>query len=101
MNSPFRIASGRVVAWAAAIACLHAPAGAAFDRLYVFGDSLSDAGNVQTVTTGLSPLVPPTPGPYYYNGRFSNGPNFAEVLSEGLGLGAVLPSVLGGDDYAY
>ena len=101
MTSPFRITAGRVIALLALTACLPSPAGAAFDRLYVFGDSLSDVGNVQTVTSGLAPLVPPTPGPYYFNGRFSNGPNFAEVLSDGLGLGPVAPSVLGGNDYAY
>ena len=86
---------------AAAIASLPSPAGAAFDGLYVFGDSLADVGNVQSVTTALAPRVPPTPGPYYFEGRFSNGPNFAEVLSEGLGLGPVTPSVAGGNDYAY
>jgi phospholipase/lecithinase/hemolysin len=85
-----------------AVACLSAPAGAAFDRLYVFGDSLSDVGNVQAITTAIGPLlVPPTPGPYYFGGRFSNGPNFVEMLSEGLGLGAVRPSFLGGSDYAH
>src|SRR3954451_6013443 len=101
MISPFRIPARRVVALVAVVACLPLPACAAFDRLYVFGDSLSDVGNVQAVTSGLGPLVPPTPGPYYFNGRFSNGPNFVETLSAGLGLGPVLPSVIGGDDYAY
>lgn len=83
------------------IASLQSPKAAAFDKLYIFGDSLSDVGNVQAATTSLAPLVSPTPGPYYYNGRFSNGPNCAEVLSSGLGLGPVLPSVSGGNDYAY
>lgn len=83
------------------VACLPLSAGADFDRLYVFGDSLSDVGNVQTVTGGVGGIVPPTPGPYYFNGRFSNGPNFVETLSEGLGLGPVRPSIAGGDDYAY
>jgi phospholipase/lecithinase/hemolysin len=83
------------------IVCLQSPAGAAFDRLYIFGDSLSDVGNVQAATTSLAPLVPPTPGPYYFNGHFSNGANFTEVLSSGLGLGPVVPSSSGGDDYAY
>jgi phospholipase/lecithinase/hemolysin len=64
MTSPFRITAGRVIALLALTACLPSPAGAAFDRLYVFGDSLSDVGNVQTVTSGLAPLVAPTPGPY-------------------------------------
>lgn len=76
-------------------------ASAAFSQLYVFGDSLSDVGNVQAATTALSPLAPITPGPFYFNGRFSNGANYVETLSNGLGLGAVTPSSAGGNDYAY
>ena len=83
------------------LACLPLRAGAAFDRLYVFGDSISDVGNVQTITSGLAPLVPPTPGPYYFNGRYSNGQNFIDTVSAGLGLGPVVPSVLGGSNYAH
>jgi phospholipase/lecithinase/hemolysin len=52
--------------------------------LYVFGDSLSDAGN--TVKTTFNPLLgigfPPPP----YAGRFSNGPVWVEYLAQGLGL---------------
>ena len=95
-----RIAVARAL-WLVVVACLPLRAGAAFDRLYVFGDSLSDVGNVQTLTSALAPLVPPTPGPYYFDGRFSNGPTFVETLSEGLSLGPVRPSVLGGNDYAH
>ena len=69
--------------------------------LVVFGDSLSDAGNVQQRTTALVPLVQPTPGPYYFDGRFSNGPNYADVLSQGLGLGPLARSLAGGDNFAY
>src|SRR5690349_10356660 len=101
MALPSRNVAVCAVVLLAVVACLPAPAGAAFDGLYVFGDSLSDVGNVQTVTSGLAPLVAPTPGPYYFNGRYSNGPNFVEALSAGLGLGPVRASVLGGNDYAY
>src|SRR4051812_29480301 len=101
MARPFWNVVPRVVLLVGVIACVPTPAGAAFDGLYVFGDSLSDVGNVQTVTSGLAPLVAPTPGPYYFNGRYSNGPNFVESLSEGLGLGAVRPSGVGGNVYAY
>ena len=69
--------------------------------LVVFGDSLSDAGNVQQRTTALMPLVQPTPGPFYFDGRFSNGPNYADVLSQGLGLGPLTRSLAGGDNFAY
>ena len=93
--------AGGVVSLIAVVTSIPLTAWGAFDNLYVFGDSLSDVGNVQAVTTGLAPLVPPTPGPYYFNGRYSNGPNCVELLSQGLGLGAVRPSVAGGNDYAY
>src|SRR5688572_16362823 len=101
MAQPFRNVAGCAVSLVAVVACLPAPPGAAFDGLYVFGDSLSDLGYAQRVTSGLAPLVPPTPGPYYFNGRYCNGPNFIDTLSEALGLGPVQPSVLGGSNYAY
>jgi len=51
------------------------------DSLYVFGDSISDTGNVFTATQGALP-----PAPFYYQGRFSNGPNWVDDLSQKLGL---------------
>jgi phospholipase/lecithinase/hemolysin len=46
-----------------------------YTGLIVFGDSLSDVGNDAIVTPQLAAFgIPATPGPYYYNGRFSNGP---------------------------
>jgi len=58
-----------VVAWFAFVQ----PA-RAFDRIYAFGDSLSDTGNI------------PAPAPDYYNGRFSNGKLWIEYLSPQLGF---------------
>lgn len=52
-----------------------------YDQLYVFGDSLSDTGNVRDQTFGLFPQSPP-----YYQGRFSNGPVWVEELGNKLGL---------------
>lgn len=52
-----------------------------FDQLYVFGDSLSDTGNIHDKTLGLFPQSPP-----YYQGRFSNGPIWVEELGNKLGL---------------
>jgi phospholipase/lecithinase/hemolysin len=67
-----------------------------FTSLVVFGDSLSDIGNVQ------QSFLTNTPGPYYWNGRFSNGPVYAETLAAGLGLPALTRSTAtGGTDYAY
>ena len=51
-----------------------------FDGMYVFGDSLSDTGNVYTVTQGQFPPQP------YSNGRFSNGPNWVDDLAQDLGI---------------
>jgi phospholipase/lecithinase/hemolysin len=65
-----------------------------FSGVYLFGDSLSDVGNVFTLTGGIVPAAP------YFNGRFTNGPNYADVLAEGLGLSTLAPSVLGGTNYA-
>ena len=67
----------------------------AYSALYVFGDSLSDAGNVYDISGGR---VPPFP---YVGGHFSNGPTWAEDLSGKLGLGTLKPSTQGGTDYAY
>ncbi|MGL5193567.1 MAG: SGNH/GDSL hydrolase family protein [Chroococcales cyanobacterium] len=53
-----------------------------FNEMYVFGDSLSDDGNLFALTLGLFP-----PQSLYANGRFSNGPIWAELLPSRLGLG--------------
>ena len=54
---------------------------ASFSNLYVFGDSLSDQGNVFNATGGVVP-----PSPFYFDGRFSNGPLWVDYLAEDLGL---------------
>lgn len=48
-----------------------------FSAVFVYGDSLSDNGNLYAVSD-----VPPAP---YYNGRFSNGPVAVEQLAAQLG----------------
>lgn len=50
-----------------------------FSQFYVFGDSLSDTGNVFNASGGLIPPDPP-----YSQGRFSNGDiwvDFVGVMS--------------------
>jgi phospholipase/lecithinase/hemolysin len=69
--------------------------GQRFSDLYVFGDSMSDIGNLATATGGLVPAEP------FVEGRFSNGPLFVEVLAEQLALGPLLPSILGGTNFAW
>ena len=63
--------------------------------LIVFGDSLSDMGNVEAATLGI------VPGSSYYSGRFSNGPVWVERLANNLGVGPLAPSTAGGTNYAY
>ncbi|MGB7405442.1 MAG: SGNH/GDSL hydrolase family protein [Pacificimonas sp.] len=68
-----------------------------YSDLIVFGDSLVDSGNIFTVTGGLVP--DPTAG--YFNGRFQEGPNFADLLNNEIEGSLLAPSLLGGDNYAY
>ena len=69
-----------------------------FSSLFVFGDSLSDTGNL--IGTGsVRPF--PFAGPYD-GGRFSNGPLWVEYLAAGLGLpGQAAPVIFGGNNYAF
>ena len=68
---------------------------AGFSAEYVFGDSLSDVGNVYLATGGVEPAGP------YVGGQFSNGPVWVQDLAARLGLPALTPSLAGGNDYAF
>ena len=59
--------------------------GATFDEVVVFGDSLSDNGNLVIVEG--QPLPDPT---LYYQGRLSNGPVWVEYLTNPRHLGTAL-----------
>ena len=59
-------------------------------RIVVFGDSLSDTGNLRRKLGWTGFLGPP-----YWLGRFSNGPNWVDYLSKRLNL-AVLNFATGG-----
>ena len=65
----------------AAAAALAAPAGAAPDSIVIIGDSVSDDGKLRRLAPGRAP-----PAPYYWMGRFSNGPSYAELISDDLGV---------------
>src|SRR5262245_48131739 len=71
-----------------------AQAVASYSNMYVFGDSLSDTGNISYFFGGQIPQPP------YYEGRFSNGPIWIDGLAAGLGL-TVSPSYPGGNNYAW
>jgi phospholipase/lecithinase/hemolysin len=66
-----------------------------FSAMYVFGDSLSDVGNVYLGSSGSEPASP------YVGGQFSNGPVWVQDLAARLGLPALTPSLAGGTDYAF
>lgn len=55
-----------------------------FTSQYTFGDSLSDSGNLYALT---GRQLPPAP---YFNGRFSNGPVFTELLGNPIRAAAPL-----------
>ena len=58
--------------------------------LIFFGDSLTDSGSLYEATSALNaqnpqvPVLPPSPP--YYQGRYSNGPTYAEALPGLLGV---------------
>jgi phospholipase/lecithinase/hemolysin len=86
------------------LAALASPAGAGptYSTMYVFGDSLSDNGNLFALTGGLPDGPAPDPS-YYYQGRFLNGRNYAEILYDRLALpGDLTPAYLNaaGTNYA-
>ncbi|MBD0261186.1 MAG: SGNH/GDSL hydrolase family protein [Tolypothrix sp. Co-bin9] len=51
------------------------------NQLYIFGDSLSDTGNIYRATGGVYPSNPP-----YFQGRYSNGLVWVEYLASGMKL---------------
>lgn len=53
---------------------------ASFHRMVVFGDSLSDNGNLYFASGHLVPKSPP-----YYQGHFTNGPVWVEHLMQAMG----------------
>ena len=65
-----------------------------FSKMYVFGDSLADLGNIFGATTFLQPFeerfgldfpIDP-PSPPYFEGRFSDGPIWVEYLAEAFDI---------------
>src|SRR6516164_3574154 len=66
-----------------------------YSNLIVFGDSISDTGNGFLFTGGVATAPP------YFDGHFSNGPMWVEVLADRLGLPAPAPSLGGGTNYAF
>jgi outer membrane lipase/esterase len=55
-----------------------------FTSVTVFGDSITDSGNIPALTGNFDE----TPSPPYFNGRFSSGPVFVELFPARLGVSA-------------
>ncbi|MFS0771285.1 SGNH/GDSL hydrolase family protein [Sphingomonas sp. 1P08PE] len=71
-----------------------------YSRLFVFGDSLVDSGNAQTLRA-LAKGEDPAPASLgYFAGRFSNGYNFADYLSVGINGGPATASERGGLNFS-
>lgn len=87
---------GRLVSFFLLVGLLSAgqALGANFSQLVVIGDSLSDSGNISLATGGA------VPGSFYFQGRFTNGPTYADQLGMELGL-PVVPSLAGGTNFAF
>jgi phospholipase/lecithinase/hemolysin len=88
------------------VAALFAYASAAhsYSELFVFGDSLSDTGNVALAIGGGVPqavtgnsYIPSAP---YASGQFTNGNVWVHTFASALGL-SPLPSLAGGGIYAF
>ncbi|HUR57995.1 MAG TPA: autotransporter domain-containing protein [Opitutaceae bacterium] len=65
-----------------------------FTSQYSFGDSLSDTGNLFALTLRTQPPPP------YFNGRFSNGPVFVELLGNPIATASTAPTRRGNLNFA-
>jgi outer membrane lipase/esterase len=81
---------------AAAMSAAGSASAQTYNRLVVFGDSLSDNGNLYAVTGGTQP-----PAAVYWQGRFSTGPTFVELLGFNLGRYTAGAPVSGSVNYAF
>lgn len=72
------------------------------DQLIVFGDSLVDAGNVFLATGGFAATNTfNNPARGYFPGRFTNGPDYTDLLSQRLYGRYSTASLAGGSNYAF
>ena len=94
MSRFLRNAAAAALAVAAVGAIASTASAQSYDRLVVFGDSLSDNGNLFAL------LGQPT-SPPYFQGRFSNGPVFTELLGFDAGRYTAGAPVTGSVNYAF
>lgn len=96
MSRLLRTAAPAALALAAVCGLASAASAQSYGRLVVFGDSLSDNGNLYAATFNTVP-----PAAFYFNGRYSNGPVFTELLGFNAGRSAAGAPVTGSVNYAY
>jgi phospholipase/lecithinase/hemolysin len=72
-----------------------------YTNLYVFGDSLVDAGNTQLAVVGAGGTDPTPASSGYFNGRFTNGPDYVDLLSQKLYGTNTRASLAGGNNFAF
>ncbi|MDP3801085.1 autotransporter domain-containing protein [Brevundimonas sp.] len=94
MSRFLRSAALAALTVAAAGAMASAASAQAYNRLIVFGDSLSDNGNLYAISG--QPTSPP-----YFQGRFSNGRVFTELLGFNAGRYTAGAPVTGSVNYAF
>jgi outer membrane lipase/esterase len=95
----------KLLATAVLLSCAGA-ASAAYSGVYIFGNSLSDTGNVAALVgangaqvIGDNGYIPNQP---YGSGQFTNGNVWAKSFTEALGQAAYgSPSLLGGGNFAF
>jgi phospholipase/lecithinase/hemolysin len=105
MNHRFfpRAAFALAACSATALLAASAARSADFSAEYVFGDSLSDNGNLAEIGPSIEV---PFANPPSVNGSFTNGPVAVQLLAESLGLSAnaalwlTAPAVPAGTNYA-
>ncbi len=94
----------RLRTWIAAAALAVAGSAHAYEGLVVFGDSLSDGGNVAALI-GTDPAQVITGNGYvpsrpYASGTFSDGAVWVDMVASALGVSAG-PSLAGGSNFAF
>jgi outer membrane lipase/esterase len=83
----------------------HAASAQQFSSLTIFGDSLSDTGNIaKIVPASVLAAIPAgtagVPIPPYYDFRFSNGPIYADTLGAKLGIATATTDFAVGGAYS-
>jgi phospholipase/lecithinase/hemolysin len=96
MNKSYLLAAVAVLG-----CCQTAVAAPIYTNLYVFGDSLVDAGNTQLAVLAGGGADPTPASSGYFDGRFTNGPDYVDLLSQKLYGTNTRASLAGGNNFAF